>query len=78
MEGKVVNRALIWKNDETLGRRGWHSAYISEIPGFLGWGLCSLNEVYVGCPQNLQANTGISSNRPRPLLFKLIENQPSI
>jgi hypothetical protein len=45
VDGKVINRELVWRNAEG------------------GTGILRIGtEVYVGCPQLLQVNAGISSN----------------
>jgi hypothetical protein len=50
-DGKVINRELVWRNTEQ-----------DRAEGGTGILLRIGTEVYVGCPQLLQANTGISSN----------------
>jgi hypothetical protein len=50
VDGKVINRELVWRNAERDRAEGG-SGILFRIR----------TEVYVGCPQ-LQANVGISSN----------------
>jgi hypothetical protein len=49
-DGKVINRELVWRNAER-----------DRAEGGTGMLLRIGTVVYVGCPQLLQANAGISS-----------------
>jgi hypothetical protein len=51
VDGKVINRELVWRNAEQ-----------NSVEGVTGILLRNRTEVYVGCLHLLQANARISSN----------------